>query len=143
AHLSNAIDDSYTKIEKAHGAEGARLAAESHSAAIDRIAGNVTDESIGCDFERVDGYLFVPPGDKIETLEDELNAAHRAGLSEVEFVDRAPGLRLNTRPCLRSPRQGQFHPLQHLARLLNPFDSHGAPIYGRTHVTELHGRHRA
>src|SRR5881398_2457325 len=34
AHLSNAIDDRYTEIEKVHGEEGARLAAESHTAAI-------------------------------------------------------------------------------------------------------------
>ena len=42
AHLSNAIDDSYTNIEKAHGAEGARLAAQSHTAAIDRIEGIIS-----------------------------------------------------------------------------------------------------
>ena len=33
AHLSNAIDDRYTEIEKVHGEVGARLAAESHTAA--------------------------------------------------------------------------------------------------------------
>src|SRR5688572_9908519 len=37
AHLSNAIDDRYTEIERIHGPEGARLAAESHTVAIDRI----------------------------------------------------------------------------------------------------------
>src|SRR4051812_42374642 len=37
AHLSNAIDDRYTEIERLHGREGARLAAQSHTAAIDRI----------------------------------------------------------------------------------------------------------
>jgi Rieske Fe-S protein len=33
AHLSNAMDDLYQTIAKIHGAEGARLAAESHTAA--------------------------------------------------------------------------------------------------------------
>src|SRR5213082_1429693 len=37
AHLSNAIDDRYFEIERLHGPQGARLAAESHTAAIDRI----------------------------------------------------------------------------------------------------------
>ena len=37
AHLSNAIDKRYTMIEKWHGQEGSRLAAASHSAAIDRM----------------------------------------------------------------------------------------------------------
>ena len=37
AHLSNAIDDRYYEIERMHGERGARLAAESHTAAIHRI----------------------------------------------------------------------------------------------------------
>src|SRR5687768_11173022 len=37
AHLSNAIDDRFVEIEKIHGEAGARLAAESHTAAINRI----------------------------------------------------------------------------------------------------------
>src|ERR1700744_5326032 len=37
AHLASAIDDRFLEIEKIHGTEGARLAAESHAAAIDRI----------------------------------------------------------------------------------------------------------
>ena len=35
AHLSNAIDDRFVEIERWHGEDGARLAAESHGAAID------------------------------------------------------------------------------------------------------------
>src|SRR5262245_26542458 len=37
AHLSNAIDDRYTEVERLHGEQGARLAADSHTSAIDRI----------------------------------------------------------------------------------------------------------
>src|SRR5438445_4216255 len=55
AHLSNAIDDRFTEIEKVHGEEGARLAAESHTAAIDLIEAIAEEEEIGCDFFRVDG----------------------------------------------------------------------------------------
>ena len=36
AHLVNALDDRYFAIESMHGEKGARLAAESHTAAIDR-----------------------------------------------------------------------------------------------------------
>src|SRR5438128_1144429 len=35
AHLSNALDDRYYYLEQKHGKEGAHLAAQSHSAAID------------------------------------------------------------------------------------------------------------
>lgn len=37
AHLSNALDDRYVTLEKARGEDISRLAAESHTAAIDRI----------------------------------------------------------------------------------------------------------
>src|SRR3954464_5323398 len=39
AHLSYEIDDFYFELEKLHGEEGAKLGAESHRAALDRIAG--------------------------------------------------------------------------------------------------------
>ena len=35
AHLSNALDDRYFEIERLHGSDGAKLAASSHTAAID------------------------------------------------------------------------------------------------------------
>src|SRR5919108_3572715 len=59
AHLVNMMDDRYFELERLHGREGARLAAESHSAAINRIAAIATAEEIACEFARVDGYLFL------------------------------------------------------------------------------------
>ena len=48
AHLTHVIDDRYHWIEQVHGQEGARLAAESHTAAIDQIEENVRAEKIDC-----------------------------------------------------------------------------------------------
>src|SRR5687767_10267037 len=50
AHLSNALDDRYIELERLHGERGARLAAESHTKAIDTIESIVTDEKIDCEF---------------------------------------------------------------------------------------------
>src|SRR5688572_5126247 len=108
AHLSNALDDRYFKLERLHGEEGAQLAAASHTAAIDFIQTTAVRERIDCDFERVDGYLFVPPGESSEVLERELAAARRAGLAGVEMVSRAPIPSYDTGRCLRFPLQGQF-----------------------------------
>src|SRR6188474_79509 len=80
AHLVNALDDRYFELERLHGEEGARLAAESHTAAIDKVEAIVKDEAIECEFERLDGYLFVPPRETQKILDDELEAAHRVGL---------------------------------------------------------------
>src|SRR5438874_11878539 len=66
AHLVNALDDRFYELERLHGEKGSRLAAESHSAAIDRIEAIVKEEGIDCEFERLDGYLFVPPDESKE-----------------------------------------------------------------------------
>src|SRR6185295_12622028 len=63
AHLVNALDDRYSELERLHGELGAHLAAHSHTAAIDQIEAIVRGEQIDCEFERVDGYLFLPPGE--------------------------------------------------------------------------------
>jgi len=107
AHLSNAFDDRYYEVERLFGERGSRLIAESHTAAIDRIESIVSDEHIECDFDRVDGYLFVPPDCSKDVLEQEIAAARRAGLHDVEWVDRAPIKDFDTGRCLRFPRQGQ------------------------------------
>src|SRR5436190_19622623 len=54
AHLVNALDDRYFEIEDMHGERGAKLAAESHTAAIDSIEAIIAREKIDCEFERLD-----------------------------------------------------------------------------------------
>lgn len=136
AHLSNALDARYFEIERMHGEKGARLAAQSHSAAINRIETILTKERITCGFERLDGYLFASPGEATEVLEREREAALRAGLSEVDFVERAP-LAFDTGLCLRFPRQAQFHPLQYLAQLADIIVYDGGRIFTGTRVEEV------
>jgi glycine/D-amino acid oxidase-like deaminating enzyme/nitrite reductase/ring-hydroxylating ferredoxin subunit len=139
AHLSNALDRRYFEIERLHGEEGARLAAQSHSAAIDRIEAIVSEEHIDCGFERLDGYLFAPPGESTETLDRELKAARRAGLTDVAKTARAPLATFDTGPSLRFPRQAQFHPLKYLNGLARAIEDHGGHIFNDAHVTGVKG----
>ncbi len=137
AHITNAIDDRYVQIEAWHGLDGARLAAASHTAAIDRIESIVTREKIDCEFERVDGYLFASPGESSNLLREELASAQRAELSGVEFVPRCPLGTFETGPCLRFSRQGQFHPLKYLAGLTKAILRGGGRIFTQTHVEKI------
>jgi glycine/D-amino acid oxidase-like deaminating enzyme/nitrite reductase/ring-hydroxylating ferredoxin subunit len=134
AHLSNALDDRYYHLERLHGHDGARLAAASHAAAIDRIESIVREERIDCGFERLDGYLFVPPGESDKILHTERDAARRAGVSGVELLERVPDLSSNLGPCLRFPRQAQFHPLAYLSALVAALER-SSKVYGKTHVS--------
>lgn len=139
AHLANALDDRYFEIERLHGANGAQLAAESHTAAINRIETIVQKEKIACDFMRLDGYLFLSPGEKMEILERELAAAHRAGLEDVAMVGGAPWPSFDTGPCLRFPNQGQFHPLKYLATLAKAIQRDGGRIFTQSHADQIDG----
>ena len=134
AHLTHALDDRFYELERLFGEEGSRLAAESHSAAIDFIEQTVEDEKIDCEFERLDGYLFIPPDGRLQVLDDELPAAHRAGLKKVKRLDRAPLDSFDTGPCLHFPNQGQFHPLKYLRALARAFESNGGKIFTGTHA---------
>jgi glycine/D-amino acid oxidase-like deaminating enzyme len=84
AHLSNAFDDRYFELERLHGLVGSRLAAESHTAAIFEIETIAQREGIACEFERLNGYLFLAPGHGGDLLDKDYEAAHRAGLTHVE-----------------------------------------------------------
>jgi glycine/D-amino acid oxidase-like deaminating enzyme/nitrite reductase/ring-hydroxylating ferredoxin subunit len=139
AHLTNMIDDRYFELERLHGATGARLAAESHAAAIERIEHIVRAEGIDCDFARVDGYLFLAEGDRLETLDKEIEAAHRAGLRDVVKLARAPFTSFDTGPCLCIPRQGQFHPLKYLTGLARALQRLGGRIYTGSHAERIEG----
>lgn len=136
AHLVNALDDRYAEIEKKLGKEASRLAARSHTAAIDFIEKVSKDEKIDCDFRRVDGYLFLHPSDTIKTLKDESGATRRAGI-ETELLTETPFLANVNSPCLRFPAQGQFHPLRYLKGLCEAIIRYGGKIFTGTHADTI------
>lgn len=130
AHLTCALDDRYYEIEKTFGEEGSRKAAESHTAAIDRIEKIVKEEGIDCEFERVYGYLFLHETDTEEKLKKELTATQKAGLL-TEWKDEVPGIAANG-PCIRFPGQGEFHIMKYLHGLAKAIVKMGGIIYTKT-----------
>lgn len=137
AHLASAQDDRFTLLERYHGEAGTRIAAASHAAAIDRIEEICQRESIDCEFQRVDGYLFNPSGGEQKFLTQELKAAQRAGLADVELLPRAPIPGFDTGPALRFPRQAQFHPLKYLRALAAAIERQGGQIYSGVHAEKI------
>jgi glycine/D-amino acid oxidase-like deaminating enzyme/nitrite reductase/ring-hydroxylating ferredoxin subunit len=138
AHLASEIDDGYTEIERIHSTDGAMLAYESHSTAIDTIERIAREENIECDFRRVDGYLWAPQEGSTQDLEEELAAAQRAGFGSAGWVERAPLDGFDSGRCLRFPNQAQFHPLKYLAGLARCIERDGGQIV-RVHADEIHG----
>jgi glycine/D-amino acid oxidase-like deaminating enzyme/nitrite reductase/ring-hydroxylating ferredoxin subunit len=142
AHLSNAIDDRFLKIERWHGEEGARLAAQSHGAAIDLIEELVKELKVDCDFRRVGGYLFLAPDHDEKLLEDELAAAHRADC-DCELIAKAPLDSFDTGPCLRFPNQGRVHIFKYLSALAKAIKKQGGKICTNSHADRIEGGEKA
>ncbi|MEA3188057.1 MAG: hypothetical protein QOD99_1887 [Chthoniobacter sp.] len=138
AHLVNALDDRYFEIERMLGADMARLAVESHTAAIARVAAIVAAEESDCDFEMLDGFLFNPPGESQEVLDREFEAAQRAGIA-IERVERAPIPDFDTGPALRFLNQAQFHPTKYLASLAAAIERAKGRVFTGTHATHITG----
>ncbi len=129
AHLASVIEKPYALIEQRHGAEAARLAAQSYAAAIDALEAIALREHIACEFERLDGYLFAGPGDPPEAMEREFQAARRAGVAGVELLDAPPVQAVGWGPCVRYPSQAHFHPTRFLAGLARAITREGGRIH--------------
>ena len=141
AHLTAVLDDRYYHLENLFGAEHAQLAAESHRAAIDRVEAIVNEESIDCDFERLDGYLICTDATRSKDFQSETEAALRAGFSDLEAMDymRMRGV-LMEGPALRFPRQAAFHAGRYMDGLARAFQERGGKIFFSRAVSITGGR---
>ena len=137
AHLTCSLSERYYQLEKTFNPEIAKLAAQSHSAAIEWIANTVHQNNMDCHFKRVDGYLFTHPSDSIESLHEEYEATQRAGLL-TEMLTHIPSIAAeHEMPCIKFPNQAQFHILLYLKGLAEAFIQLGGKIYTQTRVENI------
>ncbi len=129
-------DDRYFEIESAFGAEGARTVADSFHRATDLVESIVRRESIDCEFERLDGYLFSLTAEGEPDLDKELAAAQRAGVN-VNKLAQVADLSFDTGPCVRFANQAQFHPLKYLNALADAVVRKGGKIYAQTRALQI------
>lgn len=135
AHLSWALNDSYYELAEIFDQEGVKLAAMSHAQAIDYIEQIITEEKIDCDFERLDGYLFLSPNDSADVLEKEYAAIQKIGMEIEKIYHPTFGA------ALRFPKQGQFHVLKYLKGLIEAILRMDGKIYSNTKATQIKDGH--
>lgn len=135
AHLTAYLDDPYFELSKRFGIENARLACQSHKAAIDLIENIINAEHIDCHFKRVPGYLFLSEGD--EHLAQEAKILERMGNFPFRWEDRAPITSFNTGPCLEFPNQAQIDPMKYLKGLAHAIIKYKGQIFEGTHVSHI------
>ncbi len=135
AHLASALDDRFHQLERWHGKDGARIAAESHAAAVDRIEQWCARYGIACEFQRIPGYLVATEADQHRELDREFEAAARAGLAPSRTD---AGFGALTGPALRFDAQARFHPLRYLAGIVGAARALGARFV-RADVRDVDG----
>ena len=137
AHLTCALDDRYYFLENTFGENAAKLAAESHSAAIDEIEQIINTLNIDCSFKRVNGYLFLHSTDKEENLDKEFTATQKAGLA-TSILQATPAIADGeNQRCLVFHNQAQFHILHYLNGLAEAIIALGGNIYTEAHAEEI------
>jgi glycine/D-amino acid oxidase-like deaminating enzyme/nitrite reductase/ring-hydroxylating ferredoxin subunit len=139
AHLTAVLDDRFFHLESLFGEDGARLAAESHMAAVNRIEAIVREEGIDCDFERVDGYLVALDDKQREDFNKEAEAVLRAGFADRQVLTSVPIDGVKAGPALRFPEQATFHIMRYMVGLSEVFQKLGGRIFIQTHVNEVKG----
>ncbi|MCC6676939.1 MAG: FAD-dependent oxidoreductase [Phycisphaerales bacterium] len=142
AHFTTALDDRYLTLERLHGADGARLAAESHAAAIDYVESLAQRCDAACGWQRLPGYLVVNEhhaAEREELLEEERAAAVRAGLSPERVAGLPAPWPAALGPALRFPNQAQLHPVRLLRQVAARLCKMGAVVHDGTRAVSVHG----
>ncbi|TCN57637.1 FAD-dependent oxidoreductase [Flavobacterium circumlabens] len=137
AHLTCALDDRYYFLEETFGEDSAKLAAESHRAAIDEIEQIITTLNIDCSFKRLNGYLFLDPSDKEENLDKEFKATQKAGLATSILQGTPAVANGENQRCLVFHEQAQFRILHYLKGLADAIVNLGGIIYTEAHAEEI------
>jgi glycine/D-amino acid oxidase-like deaminating enzyme/nitrite reductase/ring-hydroxylating ferredoxin subunit len=135
AHITPALDDRYYYLANRFGKDKAKLAAESHWAALQWIEQTINKYQINCNFRKVDGYLFTHESDKNSNLDRELDACQQAGLL-VEMVQHVPGI-AGVNRAIRFSGHGQFHIMKYLNGLCEAITKAGGSIYCHSRAAEI------
>jgi glycine/D-amino acid oxidase-like deaminating enzyme/nitrite reductase/ring-hydroxylating ferredoxin subunit len=140
AHLAPICDDGLSELVNIRGEGLARGFQESQQAAVDRIEEHVNNLEIGCDFRRLDGFLFPAMWMTVEDAAKQCDKEYEAASKIGAAVERCKGVPLKGKeaaPVLRYPNQATFHPLKYLRAILADFERRGGKIFAESAVIEI------
>ena len=130
AKLTSGHGLQYAKLIRKHGAEVARVYAESNEAGLAKIAELVQTHAIECDFERSDNFVYGTAAADAADLREEARAAQEAGL-DADFVGEL-AFPFPVTGAVRLRDQVQFHPAKYLAALAELIDADGSHVFQET-----------
>ena len=125
----------YADLAKGHGEEVAGAYAASNQWAIERLEELVSRNRIDCDWERTSNYVFTEDERRLSDLQDELEAARRAGVSAELTTDT--DLPFPVLGAIRVDNQAQFHPRKFLQGLAAKIGGDGSHVFEQTRVEDV------
>jgi len=127
-HLANDLDDGYTAIAKKHGESGARVAAESHTWALNRVGEISKQLGIECEYRHLPGYDIsqYPKGQKehdddMKEIKADGEKAKELGINttyQEGFAIKGWEGSVDQRDAVIYPGQATFHPTKYLVGIL-------------------------
>ncbi|KAK4656282.1 hypothetical protein QC762_309950 [Podospora pseudocomata] len=128
-HLTNDLDDGFVEIAKKHGEGGAKIAAESHAWARDRIGQIAQELGIECEYRRLPAYDIsqFPVGhekhdQEIDELKQETEMQKKIGMHtrfDPNLKVKGWSGNIDQRGGMVVDNQATFHPTQYLVGVLN------------------------
>jgi glycine/D-amino acid oxidase-like deaminating enzyme/nitrite reductase/ring-hydroxylating ferredoxin subunit len=126
----------YTHLEKHFGKEDSQRYAEASEWGIAEIERLSMELDIDCDFERRANVVYSEEQDGVRALEEEADAASRAGLDAV-FIEELD-LPYPVAGAVQVSGEAQFHPRKLLLGLAERIPGEGSAIYESSRVAEIH-----
>lgn len=124
----------YARLAKHHGMERATLYGQAQQAAIERIAGIASTESIDCNVTRNSAYVYTEDGARLDDLAEELRVARECGLPAHEAHGDI-GLPWAAAGAIRFDDQLLFHPRRYCLALAEAIALRGGALVEQTRAT--------
>ena len=131
----------HSRITRAAGVEAARSYAEAQARAVERIAEVAARLGVDCEVERRPAYLYASHQHSLQQLQEELAAAHDAGVPAVPGSGTGPGIGVGlpfaVAGAVHIADQLQFHPHKFLAALAEDLVKRGSAVYEHSRVVTV------
>ncbi|MBH1960738.1 MAG: FAD-dependent oxidoreductase [Flavobacteriia bacterium] len=133
AHINNFFDVSYDQLISRFGLDAATVVGENAGKVADRIAENIQECGISCDFDRCSFYLISTEEKHDKQLSDIFSAHQELGIpgrqvTEIPFT-------VPFREAIEIEGQAQFHPLRYITALAHEFEVRGGAILLNTRIS--------
>ena len=121
----------YSTVERKFGEDGARTYAEANQAGKEWMGALVEEVGIDCDWRRKPAYTYAEEGSEVAQVEQEVEAADRAGLP-VSYTDETD-LPWPVEAAVRCEDQAEFHPRRYLLAIAERLGN----VFERTRATAV------